>query len=300
MYHILPQIACENQVIRGIILYMREIPLSDLKQTLKQMIAKACTRVRPDALCALQNAKQSETSESAAFAMQVLLDNASLCEQKALPVCQDTGMAVFFFEIGQEVHFTGGDFEKTVNEAVAESYAENALRMSVLDPFTRINTKNNTPAVQHVRLVAGDRVKITFMPKGFGSENMTRLFMLMPADGIEGVKKAVITAIRDAGSKPCPPVFVGVGVGGTSELCLSLAKEALLRPIGTRNEREELNELEAELLREINALPIGAQGFGGNTTALAVHIKAHPTHITALPVGVNIQCNCVRSSEEVL
>ena len=212
-----------------------------------------------------------------------------------IPICQDTGMAVIFMEIGQEIHFTGGSLEEAVNEGVRQGYTEGFLRKSVVkDPLIRENTKDNTPAVIHYEMVTGDKVTITVAPKGFGSENMSRVFMLKPADGIEGVKNAVLTAVKDAGPNACPPMVVGVGIGGTFEKCALLAKKALTRPVDSHSEIPYVREMEEELLQKINGLGIGPGGLGGTTTALAVNINTYPTHIAGLPVAVNICCHVNR------
>ena len=273
---------------------MRTVDTEIIKEALKKLIKSSCTAIEGSALACMKNAYGKESSEPAKFALELLLKNAELAESKELPVCQDTGMAVVFLEIGQQVLLTGKLLPDAINEAVAESYSENYFRMSVVHPFTRKNTGNNTPAIIHTEIVCGDKIKISFMPKGFGSENMSRLFMLTPSQGLEGVKTAVVEAVRLAGSTPCPPVLVGVGIGGTSDQVMLLAKKALLRPVGSVNPDSTLSALEQELLQKINELHIGAQGFGGDTTAFAVQVECAPTHIAALPVGVNIQCNCVR------
>ena len=218
-----------------------------------------------------------------------------------IPICQDTGMAVLFFEIGQDVHLVGGDFTDAVNEGVRQGYTEGYLRKSVVsDPLIRENTKDNTPAVIHTSIVPGEQVKITLAPKGFGSENMSRVFMLKPADGIEGVKNAILTAAADAGPNACPPMVLGVGVGGTFEKCALMAKQALTRPVGTHSEIPYVREMEEELLDKINGLGIGPGGLGGTTTALAVNINTYPTHIAGLPVAVNICCHVNRHISRVL
>ena len=224
-----------------------------------------------------------------------LQENLKIAGEDMIPICQDTGMAVFFIEIGQDVHFTGGVLEDAINEGVRQGYTDGYLRKSVVkDPLIRENTKDNTPAVIHYSIVSGDKVKITFAPKGFGSENMSRVFMLKPADGIEGVKNAILTAVSDAGPNACPPMVVGVGVGGTFEKCAIMAKKALTREAGTHSDIEYVAELEKEMLEKINNLGIGPGGLGGSTTALAVNINTYPTHIAGLPVAVNICCHVNR------
>ena len=230
----------------------------------------------------------------------MLLSNAALAERNGLAVCQDTGMAVFFVWLGQDVHVEGGLLSDAINEGVRNGYAKNGYRASVLDPITRKNTKDNTPAIVHIELVDGDDLQITFLPKGFGSENMSRLFMLKPSQGVEGVKDCIVQAVKEAGANPCPPVIVGVGIGGTAEKAMEVAKEQLLREVGEPSEDATLADMEREVLERINALGIGAQGFGGDTTALAVHIGKFPTHIAALPVAINVQCNAMRKSSVTL
>ncbi|MCM1306224.1 MAG: fumarate hydratase [Bacteroides sp.] len=278
---------------------MREITYNQIVDAVYGL-TEACTRLTPSCSRAMQEAYDKENDKNAKFALEMLIENAKVAKERKLPVCQDTGMAVVFIRLGQEVHISGGLLQDAVNEGVRRGYVENGYRASVLDPITRINTRDNTPAVTHVTLVEGDSLKITFLPKGFGSENMSRLYMLTPSAGIEGVKNSVLDAVKQAGSKPCPPIVVGVGIGGTAEKAMLVAKEQLLREIGAPSEDETLAELERELLKDINALGIGAQGFGGDTTALAVHIGKYPTHIAALPVAVNIQCNAERLSSVAL
>ena len=241
-----------------------------------------------------------EQNPNARWALTTLLENARVADEQGMPVCQDTGMAVFFVELGQEVRLTGGDWTSVLNAAVEEAYREGCFRMSVLDPLTRVNTRTNTPAVLHFEPVPGDRLRIRFLPKGFGSENMSKLYMLTPAQGLPVALDKVVEAVREAGSNPCPPIVVGVGFGGTAEKAMEIAKKALLRPLGSPNPDPQLAAIEAELLTRINALGIGAQGFSGNTTALSVHAEKFPTHISAFPVAVNIQCNAVRTAEVIL
>lgn len=283
-----------------IILSMRELSITKVISSVKELALKACFSLCDGVTERLISAKEKE-SGAAEFALKTLIDNAELSKREQIPICQDTGMAVVFAEIGQDVHFTGGLFTEAVNEGVRQAYGEYRLRKSVLDPITRKNTGDNTPAIIHTELVKGDKVKLWFMPKGFGSENMSKLYMLTPAAGIDGVKDKVVEAVKSAGSNPCPPIVVGVGIGGTADYAMLLAKKALLRDMGSRSNDETLAGLELELLDRINALGIGAQGFGGNVTALDVRIEKFPTHIAALPVGVSIQCNAHRlSSTEVL
>ena len=230
-----------------------------------------------------------------------LQENLKIAAEDMIPICQDTGMAVVFLEVGQDVHLEGAGLEDAVNEGVRKGYTEGFLRKSVVgDPLLRENTKDNTPAVIHTRIVPGDKVKITVAPKGFGSENMSRIFMLKPAEGTEGVKNAVLTAVKDAGPNACPPMVVGVGIGGTFEKCAALAKEALVRELGSRSEIPHIRDMEEELLQKINRLGIGPGGLGGTTTALAVNINTYPTHIAGLPVAVNICCHVNRHVTRVI
>lgn len=263
-------------------------------------LTKVCEHITPSCSAAMMKACEKERNENAKFALEMLVENARIASERKLPVCQDTGMAVIFVELGQDVHIEGGLLDSAIDEGVRRGYTSNGYRASVLDPITRINTRDNTPAVKHISIVEGDGLKISFLPKGFGSENMSRLYMLTPSQGIEGVKRSVIDAVKLAGSNPCPPIVVGVGIGGTAEKAMLVAKEQLLREVGKPSEDDTLAALEKELLCEINALGIGAQGFGGDTSALAVHIGKYPTHISALPVAVNIQCNAVRVSSITL
>lgn len=253
----------------------------------------------PDMQKALECAVTDEKSSIGQKVLGQLQDNLQIAQEDTIPICQDTGMAVVFLEIGQDVHFEGGSLTDAINEGVRQGYVDGYLRKSVVkDPLIRENTKDNTPAVIHYDLVPGDKVKITVAPKGFGSENMSRIFMLKPADGIEGVKNAILTAVKDAGPNACPPMVVGVGIGGTFEKCALLAKKALTRPVDERSSIPYVKELEEEMLTTINRLGIGPGGLGGSTTALAVNIDTYPTHIAGLPVAVNICCHvnrhCVR------
>ncbi len=263
-------------------------------------LTEACSRITPSCGAAMKAAYEKESNPNAKFALEMLAKNAEVASRNRLPVCQDTGMAVVFVKLGQDVRIEGGLLDDAINEGIRLGYSKNGYRASVLDPIKRVNTRDNTPAVIHVSLAVGDKLQISFLPKGFGSENMSALYMLTPSAGIEGVKKSVIDAVRAAGSNPCPPVVIGVGIGGTAEKAMLTAKEQLLREVGKPSDDETLAGLEKELLDGINALGIGAQGFGGYTTALAVHIGKYPTHISALPVAVNVQCNAVRMSSVTL
>ncbi len=263
-----------------------------------EKLVTACSEISPFCVRLLETALEKESNQNAKTAINMLLANAALAKENGLAVCQDTGMAVFFVRLGQDVHIEGGLLTDAINEGVRTGYAENGYRASVLDPITRQNTKDNTPAIVHIELVSGENLEITFLPKGFGSENMSRLFMLKPSQGVEGVKDCIVRAVREAGANPCPPIIVGVGIGGTAEKAMSVAKEQLLRE--SPSEDETLAQIEREVLERINALGIGAQGFGGDTTALAVYVGKFPTHIASLPVAVNIQCNAMRKSSVTL
>ena len=259
------------------------------------MCIKANHYLSPDMDKAMKCALETEQSELGKKILNQLQDNLKIADEEMIPICQDTGMAIIFMEIGQDVHFEGGFLEDAINEGVRQGYVDGYLRKSVVkDPLIRENTKDNTPAIIHYSVIRGDQVKITFAPKGFGSENMSRVFMLKPADGIEGVKNAILTAVKDAGPNACPPMVVGVGVGGDFEKCAILAKKALTREVGTHSDIPYVKDLEEEMLATINKLGIGPGGLGGTTTALAVNINTYPTHIAGLPVGINICCHVNR------
>ncbi len=274
---------------------IREINTSEITKTVREMCIKVNHFLSEDMDNALKKATENEKSDLGKKILDQLQENLKIAGEDMIPICQDTGMAVLFVEVGQDVHVTGALIEDAINEGVRQGYADGYLRKSVVkDPIIRENTKDNTPAVIHYSIVAGDKIKITFAPKGFGSENMSRVFMLKPADGIEGVKNAIMTAVTDAGPNACPPMVVGVGIGGTFEKCAILAKKALTREIGKNSDIEYVAELEKEMLQKINTLGIGPGGLGGTTTALAVNINTYPTHIAGLPVAVNICCHVNR------
>lgn len=274
---------------------MRIINVEEITKNIKEMCIEANHFLSKDMDIALKNAVQTEKSPLGKQILNQLQENLQIAGNDMIPICQDTGMAVIFLEIGQDVHFEGGLLEDAVNEGIREGYTEGFLRKSVVnDPIIRENTKDNTPGIIHYKIVEGDQVKIKVAPKGFGSENMSRVFMLKPADGIEGVKDAVLTAVRDAGPNACPPMVVGVGIGGTFEKCAIMAKEALTREVGSHSDIPYVAELEKELLEKINKSGIGPGGLGGTTTALAVNVNTYPTHIAGLPVGVNICCHVNR------
>lgn len=279
---------------------MRIINTKEIEDCVYRLALSAGVRLIPSCREALSAAAEKESSQSCKFALQTLLKNAEIAAQETMPVCQDTGMGIVLLEIGQEVHLEGKLLFDAVNEGVRRAYKDGYFRKSVCDPLTRVNTADNTPAVLHTEIVAGDKVKVTFLPKGFGSENMSRLYMLTPAKGVQGIIDSVVETVKIAGSRPCPPVYIGVGIGGSFDTCAYLAKKALTREIGSRNPRKDVREIEEEILRRVNELHVGCQGFGGDTTALGVSCEIAPTHIAGLPVAVNIQCHCVRCEKEVL
>lgn len=274
---------------------MRVIPVDIVSQNIKEMCIEANHTLSPDMIDALGCAKAKEESPLGRQILGSLEENLQIAKDDMIPICQDTGMAVVFVEVGQEVYFEGGNLEDAIHEGVRQGYVEGFLRKSVVkDPLVRENTKDNTPAVIHYKIVPGQRVRITVAPKGFGSENMSRVFMLKPADGEEGVKNAILSAVKDAGPNACPPMVIGVGVGGTFEKCALMAKEALTRPVGSESQVPWAKAMEQELLERINGTGIGPGGLGGTVTALAVNINTYPTHIAGLPVAVNICCHVNR------
>lgn len=277
---------------------MRKINTEILEEKIYKMALHAGINLTPACRTALDEAHKCEQNPTAKFALKTLLDNGEIAAKKEMPVCQDTGMAVVILEIGQEVYLEGKPLKKAVNDAVARAYEDGYFRKSVCDPITRVNSGDNTPAVIHTEITEGDKIKITFLPKGFGSENMSRLYMLKPAQGVDGIIEAIVETVRLAGSRPCPPVYVGVGIGGSFDTCAFLAKKAITRDVGTSNPRGDIAEIERIALEKINALGIGCQGFHGSVTALGVSCEWAPTHIAGLPVAVNIQCHCVRCEKE--
>ncbi len=282
---------------------MREINVSVITDAICEMCISVNHELSDDMRGALSRALEEETSDTGRQVLDQLDKNLKIAKEEMIPICQDTGMAVVFMEIGQDVHLTGGNLEDAINEGVRRGYTDGYLRKSVVsDPIERNNTKDNTPAVIHYNIVPGENVKITLAPKGFGSENMSRIFMLKPAQGIEGVKDAILTAVKDAGPNACPPMVVGVGVGGTFEKAALLAKQALVEPVGESDgsKPEWAKKLEAEMLEKINALGIGPAGLGGDTTALSVNVKSYATHIAGLPVAVNICCHVNRHIVKVI
>ena len=280
---------------------IRTVQTEIITETIKKMCIEANYSLSSDMVKAMRKAEEKEESVLGKQILAQLQDNLEIAASDMIPICQDTGMAVVFLEVGQDVHFEGGSFEDAVNEGVRRGYTEGFLRKSVVgDPILRENTKDNTPAVIHTRIVEGDRVKITVAPKGFGSENMSRVFMLKPAEGLEGVKNAILTAVKDAGPNACPPLVVGVGIGGTFEKCALMAKQALTREVGKHSDIPYVRKLEEEMLEKINCLGIGPGGLGGTVTALAVNVNTYPTHIAGLPVAVNICCHVNRHTVCVL
>jgi fumarate hydratase subunit alpha len=279
--------------------FMREINVLKITETVKKLCIDANYYLSEDMRKRFKEAKEKETFPVAQNVLDILIKNADIAQNEDMPMCQDTGMAVIFLEIGQEVHVTGGSIEAAVNEGVRQGYDEGYLRKSVVsDPLNgRVNTKDNTPAIIHYEIVPGEGFKITMAPKGFGSENMSGLKMLKPSEGVEGVKNFILKVVKDAGPNACPPLVVGIGIGGTFEKAAYLAKKSLLRSTDVRNSDEYYAKLEEEILEEINKLGIGPQGFGGRTTALAVNIETYPTHIAGLPVAVNINCHATRHKE---
>ncbi len=281
---------------------MRDIDAKEVTKTVARLFQEANFLLPDDILASLKQARDSEESLVGRYVVDRILENAEIAAKEAMPLCQDCGVAVVFLELGQEVHITGGDLYTAVNEGVRQAYDEGYLRKSMVrQPYSaRINTKDNTPAIIYTDIVPGDKLKIIAMPKGGGAENMTRLAMLTPARGRQGIIDFVVNAVDKAGSNPCPPVIVGVGIGGTAEKTLMLAKRALLRKVGEPNPDDEVAELEKEILERINNLGIGPMGYGGRVTALAVHVEVFPAHIASMPVAVNLQCHSARHKEAIL
>jgi fumarate hydratase subunit alpha len=281
---------------------MREVNVNEISKVIEELCIKANNNLPQDVKDTLRDALDKEVSPLGKEILKDILKNADIAEKHQVPICQDTGFAVVFLEIGQEVRLTGGDLNEAVNEGVRQGYKKGYLRKSIVtDPFiTRKNTGDNTPAIIHTQIVPGDNIKITVAPKGGGSENMSALRMLKPADGVKGIKDFVLETVDKAGPNPCPPIVVGVGVGGTIEIATLIAKKALLRPLGQHHPQAEVAELERELLEEINKLGLGPQGLGGRTTALAVNIETFPAHIASLPVAINIQCHAARHAEATI
>ncbi|MDY5436513.1 fumarate hydratase [Peptostreptococcus porci] len=279
---------------------MREIDSRLIEETVRDMCIDACINLDDSVLKSLEYNKSREENDVAINILDILIENAEIAKNKSIPLCQDTGMAVFFVKVGQDLHIKGKNISSAINEGVRKGYTEGYLRKSVVSPIDRINTGDNTPAIIHYDIVDGDCLEIEFAAKGFGSENMSKLKMLKPSDGIEGIKQFILDTVKEAGPNPCPPIVVGVGIGGTVDKCSVIAKKALFREIGKHNSEDDIKNLEIEMLEKINSLGIGPQGLGGNTTALAVNIETFPTHIAGLPVVVNINCHSSRHKKIVL
>ncbi|WP_343338707.1 L(+)-tartrate dehydratase subunit alpha [Terrisporobacter petrolearius] len=279
---------------------MREIDSKVITKEVKKLCIEGNIYLGDDVIKSFKENLEKEKSDLGKDILNILIENAQIAKETHIPLCQDTGMAVFFVEIGQEVMIKGDTLTDAINKGVSEGYTEGYLRKSVVSPITRINTKDNTPAIIHYEMVKGDKIKIQYAPKGFGSENMSQLKMLKPSDGIEGVKEFIVKTVSEAGPNPCPPIVVGVGIGGTVDKCAQIAKKALFRDIGTHSEDEMIADLEKEMIKKINDLGIGPQGLGGNTTALAVNIETFPTHIAGLPVVVNINCHSARHKQVII
>jgi fumarate hydratase subunit alpha len=279
---------------------MREINVKLITEKVRELCMEANTNLGEDVLQAFDGAMKKEESPLGLEILKELKENARIAKEEKVAICQDTGFAVVFVELGQDVHLIGGDLKEAIFEGVRQGYQDGYLRKSICHPFTRANTGDNTPAIIHTEIVSGDEVKITVAPKGGGSENMSRVIMLTPSDGVEGIKRYVLQRVKESGSNPCPPTIVGVGIGGTFEEAALLAKKSLLRPLGSKNPDLELDQLEFDLLTEINKLGIGPQGLGGRTTSLAVHILMMPCHIASFPLAVNIQCHAQRHKEAII
>jgi fumarate hydratase subunit alpha len=279
---------------------MREVNVKMITEKVRALCMEANTDLEEDVLQAFDRAMEKEESPLGIEILKELKENARIAKEERVPICQDTGFAVIFLELGQEVHLVGGGLREAIFEGVRQGYRDGFLRKSICHPFSRANTGDNTPAIIHTEIVPGEKVKITVAPKGGGSENMSRVVMLTPSDGVEGIKRFVVQRVKESGSNPCPPTIVGVGIGGTFEQAALLAKKSLLRPLGSRNPDPELDKLESEILNEINRLGIGPQGLGGRTTSLAVHILMMPCHIASFPLAVNIQCHAQRHKETII
>ena len=280
---------------------MREIQCSKITEVIRKLCIEANEHLPEDVKCAIKTARKEEDGEIAKGILDNIIENYEIADRENVPICQDTGMAVVFMEIGQDVHITGGDLTECVNEGVRQGYTDGYLRKSVVkDPIRRGNTGDNTPAILYTEIVPGEQIKITVGPKGFGSENMSRIMMFKPSAGLEGIKDFIIETVRFAGPNPCPPMIVGVGIGGTFDRCALLAKKALMRPLGSSNKDPFYADLEKELLLKINSLGIGPQGLGGRTTAIGLNIETFPTHIAGMPCAVNINCHVTRHKTEVI
>ena len=280
---------------------MREIQCSKITEVIRKLCIEANEHLPEDVKCAIKTARKEEDGEIAKGILDNIIENYEIADRENVPICQDTGMAVVFMEIGQDVHITGGDLTECVNEGVRQGYTDGYLRKSVVkDPIRRGNTGDNTPAILYTEIVPGEQIKIIVGPKGFGSENMSRIMMFKPSAGLEGIKDFIIETVKFAGPNPCPPMVVGVGIGGTFDRCALLAKKALMRPLGSSNKDPFYADLEKELLLKINSLGIGPQGLGGRTTAIGLNIETFPTHIAGMPCAVNINCHVTRHKTEVI
>ncbi len=280
---------------------LRRIRAENITKAVKKLFIDANTRLGRDVVAALRAGLKNEQSQLGRQVLEKIIENAAIASKASMPLCQDTGLAVLFIELGQDVRVTGGDFSRAVEEGVRQAYDDGCLRKSLCDPLTRMNTGDNTPAIMHIDIVPGNQIKIIALPKGGGSENMSRAVMLTPAAGMDGIRDFILQTVEQAGANPCPPVIVGVGIGGSLEAACLLAKKALLRPVGRKNKKDRrLAEMEAKLLEDINDLGIGPAGMGGRVTALAVHTEMMPCHIASLPVAVNLQCHAARHAEVVL
>lgn len=279
---------------------MRVIKSHEITEKVKEICIDANINLGNDVVNSLKSNLEKEESQLGKNILNIIIDNANIAKEKNTPICQDTGMAVFFVKLGNDVVVKGDTITDAINEGVRQGYRDGYLRKSVVNPLSRINTKDNTPAIIHYEIIKGDKIIIEFAPKGFGSENMSKLKMLKPSDGIDGIKEFVIDTVSEAGPNPCPPIVVGVGIGGTVEKCAQIAKKSLLREVGMYNKNKDIETLEKDLLTEINKLGIGPQGVGGNTTALAINIETYPTHIAGLPVVVNINCHASRHKKIII
>jgi fumarate hydratase subunit alpha len=279
---------------------MREISTENITNAIEKLCIESNTILGDDVLNAIRQAHKQENSEVGKEILFQVLENADLARDQKIPLCQDTGLAVVFVELGQDVHLVGGDLETAINEGVRRGYINGYLRKSSLDPLKRVNYGDNTPAIIHIDIVPGDRIKLTVATKGFGAENMNQVVLFPPATGIDGIKRFVVERVEKAGANACPPVIVGIGLGGNLEKAALIAKKSLLRPLGVRHSDPEIAQIEEDILREINKLGIGPQGLGGSVTALDVHIETYPTHIGSLPVAVNLQCHCHRHKEQLI
>lgn len=279
---------------------LREIKSTQITSIVRRLCIEANTVLGEDVVTALKNALEKEQSPIGKDIFRQLLQNAKIAKEEGIPLCQDTGLAVVFVEVGQNIHIVGGDLTESINEGVRQGYKDGFFRPSSLDPLERKNFGDNTPAIIHMEIVPGDMLKLTVAPKGFGSENMSRVALFPPSFGLDGVKGFVVRTVEEAGANPCPPGIIGIGIGGTMEKAAIIAKKSLLRPIGQRHPNPEVAKLEEDFLEEINKLGIGPQGLGGTVTALDVHIETYPTHIASLPVAINFQCHCARHKEAVI